>query len=94
MATATIYGDHIEDQHGHLIPAPMGFHPALAEIRDELLAQEADTHEVALWIGTQLLHFRRGMIAASDVEGGNWLWCIWIDECGRGVGGQAVLVDV
>lgn len=85
-----IYGDHLETPEGSLVPAPGGCHPALEEVREELLA--SDAHELTLWIGDSMKHFRRGIVGAVDGSGRQWIWAIWVDELGRGLGGQAVLV--
>lgn len=85
-----VYGDHLETPEGSLVPAPGGCHPALEEVRDILLTTEEP--EITLFIGDSLKHFRRGIVGAVDGTGRSWIWAIWVDELGRGLGGQAVLV--
>lgn len=93
----TTYGDHIEDPDGHLIPGPLAYHPALEEVRDILVRKSGldDTwHELTLFVGNAPIRFRRGLIAASDASGRQWIWVVWVDEFGRGVAGKALQVTL
>lgn len=88
--TVTLYGDHIEDPGGHLVPAPRGCHPALLGVRDKLLATAEP--EIELLMGDRWVHFHRGLVLAIDSDNRQWVWAVWVDDLGRGVGGEAILV--